>query len=308
MKEKTQKNKDQSWKFIFKTLIMLFILSWILAGILPALFYESSEIGNIAVIPIKGVITSESGSTLGQSNVAATELIKLIKKADESPGIQAILFDINSPGGSAVASSNIAEAIKKVNKTTISVITEVGASGAYWAATATDKIFANKMSITGSIGVIGSYLEFANFLQNYNITYQRLTAGKYKDLGSPLKELEYDEKLILQSIMDKIHNYFIEDVALNRNLSKEKVEELANGLFYLGEDAKEYGLIDFIGSKEDAVTYIEKELNITAKLAEYKKEKTFIEILSQAISEKFFYVGKGISEGFLSKEKLQILT
>ena len=308
MKEKTQKNKDQSWKFIFKTLIMLFILSWILAGILPALFYESSEIGNIAVIPIKGVITSESGSTLGQSNVAATELIKLIKKADESPGIQAILFDINSPGGSAVASSNIAEAIKKVNKTTISVITEVGASGAYWAATATDKIFANKMSITGSIGVIGSYLEFANFLQDYNITYQRLTAGKYKDMGSPLKELNYDEKLILQSVMNRIHNYFIEDVALNRNLSKEKVEELANGLFYLGEDAKEYGLIDFIGSKEDAVTYIEKELNITAKLAEYKKEKTFIEMLSQTISEKFFYIGKGISSNLLSKESFSIST
>ena len=308
MKKTQQTNKDLSWKFIFQTLIMLFILSWILAGILPSLFYKSSEIGNIAVIPIKGVITSESGSSFGQSNVAATELIKLIKKADKAPGIQAILFDINSPGGSAVASSNIAEAIKAVNKTTVSVITEVGASGAYWAATATDKIFANKMSITGSIGVISSYLEFANFLQKYNITYQRLTAGKYKDMGSPFKELEYDERVIFQSIMNKIHNYFIEDVALNRNLSKEKVEELANGLFYLGEDAKEYGLIDFIGSKENALTYIEKELNITAELTEYKKEKTFIEMLSQTISEKFFYVGKGIGEGFLIKDNLNIIT
>ena len=308
MKKTQQQNQDQSWRFIFRTLIMLFVLSWILAGILPSLFYDSSEIGNIAVIPIKGVITSESGSTLGKGNVAATELIELIKKADRAPEVKAILFDINSPGGSAVASSNIAEAIKKINKTTVSVITEVGASGAYWAATATDKIFANKMSITGSIGVIGSYLEFANFLQRYNITYQRLTAGKYKDMGSPLKELEYDERIIFQSIMNKIHDYFIEDVALNRNLSKERVEELANGLFYLGEDAKEYQLIDFIGSKETAVEYLEKELNITAKLAEYKKEKTFMEMLSQAISEKFFYVGKGISEGFLSKENLQILT
>ena len=87
------------------------------------------------------------------------------------------------------------------------MITEIGTSGAYWIASATDKIFADKMTITGSIGVIGSYLEFAKLLERYNVTYQRLVSGRYKDIGSPFKEMNFDEKTIIQSTLYKIHNY-----------------------------------------------------------------------------------------------------
>ena len=305
MKQKQASN----WRFIIKTIVILFVLSWLLSAVFPAFFNTSLSIGNVALIPIKGTIVSEqTGSLIGQKETIASETIEAIKKANENPKIKAILFEINSPGGSAIASSSIASAIKELNKTSISLITEIGTSGAYWIASATNKIFANKMSITGSIGVIGSYLEFAKLLERYNITYQRLVSGRYKDIGSPFKEMDFDERIIMQSALQKIHTYFVEEVASNRNLSIEFVNNISNGLFYLGEESKEFGLIDIIGDKEDAIEYLEKELNITVKLAKYEKKKTLTDILSQTISEKFFYVGKGIASSILTKEKFSITT
>ena len=304
-----EQKQTNNWRFIIRTVIILFVVSWLLSGFLPAFFNNSLSAGNVALIPIKGTIVSEqTGGFIGQSGTVASETIEAIKKANKNPNIKAILFEINSPGGSAVASSNIAAAIKNINKTSVSSITEIGTSGAYWIASATDKIFANKMSITGSIGVIGSYLEFAKLLDRYNVTYQRLVSGKYKDIGSPFKEMDFDEKIIMQSALHKIHTYFVEEVALNRNLSIEFVDNLSNGLFYLGEESKDFGLIDIIGNKEDAIKYLEKELNITVELAKYEKKKTITELLSQTISEKFFYIGKGIASSILAKDTFSITT
>ena len=305
MKQKQKGN----WRFILRTIAILFVVSWLLSGVLPMFLQSPLSSGNVALIQIKGTIISEqAGGFIGQQGTVASEIVEEIKKANENPNIKAILFEINSPGGSAVASSNIAAAIKNANKTSISSITEIGTSGAYWIASATDKIFANKMSITGSIGVIGSYLEFSRLLNRYNITYQRLVSGRYKDIGSPLKEMNFDEKLIIQSALQKIHTYFVEEVALNRNLSIEFVNNISNGLFYLGEESKELGLIDVIGNKEDAIKYLETELNTTIKLAEYEKKKSLTDILSKAISDKFFYIGKGIASSFLARETLSITT
>lgn len=305
MKQKQTSN----WRFILRTIAILFVVSWLLSGVLPAFFNTSLSSGNVALIPIKGTIVSEqTGSFIGQKETIASETIDAIKKANENTNIKAILFEINSPGGSAIASSSIASTIKNLNKPSISLITEIGTSGAYWIASATDMIFADRMSITGSIGVIGSYLEFVKLLERYNITYQRLVSGRYKDIGSPFKELDFDEKIIMQSALQKIHIYFVEEVASNRNLSIEFVDSISNGLFYLGEESKEFGLIDILGNKEDVIKYLEKELNITVELAKYEKKRTLTELLSQTLSEKFFYIGKGMASSILAKETFSITT
>src|SRR3989338_178321 len=137
--------------------------------------------------------------------------------------MSAISSEINSPGGAPVASYELASAIKKINKTTIAVIREVGASGAFWAATAANKIYANQMSLTGSIGVLASHLEFAGIMQKYNVTYRGLVAGKYKDAGTPYKQMTTDEQAIYQKILDKLHEQFINAVAQNRKMSFEQV-------------------------------------------------------------------------------------
>jgi len=295
----------KKWIFVVILLAALFFLSSIIASIVSTfggIELESAD-ANTAVIPIKGLILVDESKMFGQDIVSSTEVVASIEKADKSPNIKAMILDINSPGGSAVASEEIAHAVKKTNKTTVALIREVGASGGYWIATAADHIVASRISVTGSIGVLGSYPQIAGLLNEHNITYQRLVSGKYKDMGSPLKELTNEERAIIQSQLDLIHDYFIESVAENRKLEKKTIKKLATGQIYLGLKAIELGLIDELGGKDETIQYIENKLNITVEMAEFKEKKTILDLFSEVFNEKSFYVGQGIGSAFLDRTR-----
>jgi len=303
----TEKIKEPSfrWGYAIFVLILLAILGFIAVGILS--LFAGTDVGslsgNVAVIPIEGVILgSEDSQSLFESATASPDIIELIEKADKNPNIKAIVLEINSPGGSAVASEEIANAVKKINKTAVAWIREEGASGAYWVASSTNHIVASRASITGSIGVIASYLEFPGLLERYNITYERLVSGKYKDIGSPYKEMTPEERVVFQQTLDDIREYFVSEVAKNRNLNKKEVDKAANGLFYLGAQAKELGLVDELGGKDEVVRYIEKKEGITAEIVEYKKQKTLFDVLSKVLSKQSFFVGEGIGSALLNQK------
>jgi len=288
-------------------LIGLFILSSIFATIttVGSVFEEEEGEGNVALISVKGVITGdESGGLIDQTTTASSSIVKLIKEAEEDPGIKAIVLEINSPGGSPVASDEIATAIKNTDKPTVAWIREIGTSGAYWIATATDHIIAHKLSLTGSIGVRASYLEFSGFLKRYNVTYQRLVAGKYKDTGSPFKQLTPEEETLLQAKINKIHEAFIKEVAQNRNLPEDTVRELANGMFYLGEEALTYGLIDEVGGREEVTEYLEKTLNTSITYKEFKEKKSLAELLAGIVSNHGYAVGQGIMNTMITTQQV----
>ncbi len=262
--------------------------------VVVTLFVPAEEItgGNVAVVPIKGTLSSDKSSDLlEKDSTSADTIIDWIKDANKNAQTKAIILDIDSPGGSPVATDEIARAVKESNKTVVAVIREAGASGAFWVATAADYIFANRMSTTGSIGVVGSYLEFAGLLQNYNVTYRRLIAGQYKDAGSRWKEMTPEEQNLYQKLLNQVHADFVQEVAANRKLPIEKVKEIAHGFVLTGQEAKELGLVDALGNKDDAVTYIEQRLNITAKLYEFTPAKTFFEEL---IGVSSYHLGQGI--------------
>ncbi len=280
-------------------LAIIFAISWIIAGI----FKMELKLGNVAFIKINGPITTEGEDFLNSNTIGSADVVKFIEDADENPEIKAILVEINSPGGSAVASAEIVSALKKTNKTKVVFIREIGTSGAYWIATASDKIVAHPLSVTGSIGVLGSYLEFSKLLERYNITYERLVAGKYKDIGSPLKELSEEEKKILQEAIDSIHEYFLYDVAKNRNLSADVVNEISTGRIYLGMDAKKLGLIDVLGGKDEAEQIVKAMANITEiTYVEYEKKKALSEILRNIFKETGFFVGKDIGDELITED------
>lgn len=306
MTKKVESNTNK-WTFVIIILVILTLLSFILSGFF-SLFVDfdlESLSGNVALIEIKGsILVEKGGQFLFEDVTSSTEIRKLIKKADKNPNIKAIIFEINSPGGSAVASEEIADAIKKTNKTTVAWIREIGTSGAYWIASASDNIVANRMSITGSIGVIASYLQFGGFLSDHNVSYERLVSGQYKDIGSPFKKLTPSERLLFQKSIDEIHDYFVEEVAKNRNLKKRDVQKIASGLFYLGSEAKELGLIDTLGGEDEVIDFIEEELDIEVEIARYKREKTLIDIFGDVFSKQSFFVGKGIASGLFTKAKL----
>lgn len=303
-----------TWIFIIIVLIVLAFFSFIIAGIVSLFIGNGADVttlgaGNVALIQIKGVILTEKEPFLfAAENTVSTDTVKLIEKADKNPAIQAIVFEVNSPGGSAVASQEIADSIKAVKKPTVAWIRELGASGAYWIASSTDHIVANKMAITGSIGVISSYLEFSGLLRDYNVTYRRLVSGKYKDIGTPFKELTKEEEELFQERLDLIREYFIDEVSKNRKMAKKDVEKIATGLFYLGSQAKEIGLVDELGGKKEVEKYLEKQLNIAVKFVKYEKKKGFFESLGEVINKRFFYVGKGIGNSlFENNDQLKIV-
>src|SRR3989338_8951899 len=128
-----------------------------------------------------------------------------------------------------------------------------------------------------------------------------MVSGKYKDLGSPYRELTSEEKAIFQQALDDIRDYFVSEVAKNRNLNKRNVDKIANGLFYLGAQAKDLGLVDELGGKDEVIAYIEGKEGIKAELVEYKKERTLFDVLSKVLSRQSFSVGKGIGSSLFDK-------
>lgn len=297
--------KGRVWIFVIIVIILLFFFSMIIAGVISVLFGGdvSTLTGNVAVIPIKGTIVTEAGKGIfAQDLTSSSSVIGLIDKAEKNPNIKAIVFEINSGGGTPVASDEIGSRIKKIKKIKVAWIREVGASGAYWIASATDHIIANRMSITGSIGVLGSYLEFSGLLSKYNVTYERLVGGKYKDIGSPYRKLSDDERDFFQKEIDIMHDYFIDEVAENRNIPRSKVESVATGLFYTGAEAKELGLIDEIGSEEEVKKYLEKKINTSVDFVTFAEKEGFFDMLASAMSKPFFFIGKGIGSVFFDKE------
>lgn len=275
--------------FVVKTLLVFFLLSWVVSGLL-----FSRPLGNVALIPVSGTILVDGSSPFAEDVSSSGDIVGFIQDAGDDPSIEAIVLWINSPGGSAVASKEIVDAVRSVNKTAVAVIREVGASGAYWVASAADHVFASEMSITGSIGVISSYVELAGLLRRYNMSYQRLVAGEYKDIGDPFKELGQDERDLLQSKLDIIHGFFIRSVAENRALPVGRVRELATGEFFLGVEAVDLGLVDEIGGLDSAKRYLEKELNTTVEFSEFSKGIGLSDLFFGFFSEQSFSLGRGI--------------
>jgi protease IV len=306
--------KNKTKKF---STMMIILASLFLASLMISLFISIGDTDqavdyNTAIIPIKGIISAESsGGIFGDEGAGSTETIKLIEKAVDDTNVHAIIFEINSPGGSPVATDEISTAIKKAsenNITTVAWIRETGTSGAYWVASSTDYIVANRMSIVGSIGVYGSYIEWYGLMQDYNVTYKRLVSGEYKDTGVPFRPLSDNEEAYIQEKLDKLRDHFIKEVALNRELGEDSVKKLANGQMYLGMEAIDNGLIDELGGKDEAFKFIEQELNITVKAREFSKQKSFIENIINAMNMNSFYIGKGISSNIVESQGLSIVT
>ena len=290
-------------------LITIAVVLFVLFVFFPLLFYlaGSSESGNVALIPMEGVIGGD-GQGLGSSAVSSKDIVGFINDADNNADVKVLLLEIDSPGGSAVASDEIAAAVKKTDKPVVALIRESGASGAYWIASAADHIIANRMSITGSIGVISYYLEFSGLMEKYGVGYEQLIAGDHKDLGTPYRKLTTEEKNILQQKLGRIHDFFIEEVAANRKMEVSKVQKIATGEFFLGEEALQLGLVDQLGGKDEAEAYIKQQYQLPeVNYITYQHQAGFLDLFTNVLSSFFFKTGEGIGS-MLSKQQFNVLT
>ena len=295
-------NRSRIKPVLLTILAVLFTL-FIIIPILFSLFSSSSPLGNVARIPIQGVITGDGAGSLGQETVSSSDIVQFIEDADENPAVKVILLEINSPGGSAVASDEIAAAVKRAEKPVIAVIREVGASGGYWIASAADHVIAHRMSITGSIGVISSYLEFSQLMDEYGVGYERLVSGDLKDAGTPFRQLKAEERALLQRKLDTIHGFFIQEVAANRQLPESTVTAIATGEFYLGVEALELGLVDELGDKNTAEEYIKTVYGLDdIDYAVYEPSRGLFDLLSGVFADFSFQMGRGVGRSFQQEE------
>jgi len=297
-----------------KLLIVLIVLAVLVftSYIISNFFIEDKSYfkDKIVIIPIKGMITLEGKNIMPfEESISSEMIVDYIKQANEDDSIKGILLDIDSPGGTVVASKEIADAVKYSKKPVVALMREIATSGAYWVASSADKIVADPLTITGSIGVTGSYLEWSGLMEEYGVGYERIVSGKYKDTGSPFRKLGDEEKNLIMSKIKKIHLFFITQVANNRNIDPETVKEISEGSIYLGFEAHNLGLVDYLGNKDSAINITKDISNITeAELVKYKPKITFINLLSQISMKSFYYMGVGIgSEKGIKGDKINLI-
>ncbi len=215
---------------------------------------------NVAGINLHGeILTYVPEENAGYDFASGENILANLYYAKDLGNIKVILLEIDSYGGSPVASEELANFIKTIDKPVIAMVREAAASGAYWVASSADRIFASEISDIGSIGVTMSYIDYSKSNSQQGFTWNSLSTGKYKDAGSMDKPLTREEREIFERDLKIIHEKFVNEVATNRGMSVSAVSALADGSTVLGGRAKELGLIDEIGFINEVESYIEKE-------------------------------------------------
>ena len=216
----------------------------------------------VAVINVSGTIISGADSKdniFSQTNgVTSGSIMKQIREAAADDSVKALVLRIDSGGGSATAAEEVGRELKrfkeKTKKPIVATMGNTGASAAYWiAACASDKVYANATTLTGSIGVYMPYMNTEELFKKIGITSNKIKSGPYKDIMSSDRPMTPEEQAILQNIVNEIYEQFVTTVAVGRKMEESKVKTLADGRVYTGLQAKNLGLVDEIGDYYDAL-------------------------------------------------------
>lgn len=214
----------------------------------------------IAIVELKGVI------------VSSEDIVRQIKKYRDNGSIKAILLRVDSPGGGVVASQEIYEEVKKTRDGGKPVVVSMGAlaaSGGYYVSCGASRLVANRGTLTGSIGVISEFLQLKEALDKLGVGVKTIKSGKLKDSGSSTRKMTEDDERYFQQLMDDVHRQFIEVVENERQLDHDLVVKIADGRVFTGEQAVSEGLVDTLGTFEDAI-------NITAEIAGISGEPSLV--------------------------------
>ena len=222
-----------------------------------------------------GLLTGgDRGLTPGQPHLArvdiegpilqAEPMVQLLERARERPGVKGVLLRIDSPGGGVGASQALYEAVRRLaaDKPVAVSMGSMAASGGYMAAIAGDRVFALESTLTGSIGVIMMSSGVYPLLDKIGIEPRIIKSGKLKDAGTPLREMTEADRAYLQSLVDELHGQFVELVAEERGLSADVVRRLADGRVFSGRQAQTNGLVDAIGDRQAAESWVRQQAGV----------------------------------------------
>jgi protease IV len=257
--------------FIFFILCLIALASYFVDESSPSFSLSSSQ---IASLDLEGTISDSK------------EFVDQLKEFGNLASVKAIVIRINSPGGGVAASQEIFEAIKKyraeTKKKVVVSMSSVAASGGYYVACAADKIYANPGTVTGSIGVIAEWYNYGDLLRWAKVQDVVIKSGNLKDSGSSTRPLSEEERAYFQSITDNLHGQFVSAVASGRKMKEPEVRKLADGRVFTGQQAKANGLVDELGTLQDALAAAAKMAGIPGQprvVSPTRKRFSFLELL-----------------------------
>ncbi len=286
-----------------KTLIWITVLALIfvvLCGLsvgFGVLVFNASSGGSfttsdsVAIVHVEGVIRAGDPPTdvFGSPAEGAYSnlVVRQLKQANKNSHIKAVVLRVDSPGGGVVASDEIYEQVAAMDKPVIVSMGTMAASGGYYISAPADEIWANRHTLTGSIGVIIQFVNIKGFMEKYGIGATTIKSGVNKDTGSLYRTMTDSEKAIWQGIVDEAYGVFVDIVAQGRGLEPETVRNLADGRVYTGQQALKLHLVDHLGNLKQAIDRatelggIEGEPNVI----DYSKERSVFSGLFGALRQ-----------------------
>ena len=288
-----EQRRSRKWGIVFKGLTFLYIFI-VLGMMMKSCYFSGGEDGlstsdtHLGVVNIVGTIESSS------QGVNSEDTIKSLKKAFATTSSKAVVLNINSPGGSPVQSDDIWQEIRyqkqqHPEKKVYAVVGDMGASGAYYIASAADEIWVNPSSLIGSIGVIMPNYGVSGLAQKLGVEDRTMTSGNNKDILSMTKPVNPEQKAHIQALLDNVHIHFIQAVKDGRGTKlKSKDPAIFSGLFWTGEQAIELGIAD----KKGNIETLKRELKINKTVNYTIEHSPFDSVLGRMGAQ----MGQGIGE------------
>ncbi len=267
-----EQRKARKWGIFFKSLLVFYVVFISLAFITDG--WDPDALSNdkhTALIDIVGVISQDE-------EASADAIITGLRKAFKDEKTAGVIIRINSPGGSPVQAGYVNDEIYRLREKypeipVYAVISDICASGGYYIAAAADKVYADKASIVGSIGVRMDGFGFVDALDKLGVERRLLTAGKHKALLDPFSPVKEDEVVHLKKLLEEIHQQFINTVKKGRKGQLVDNDDLFSGLFWTGEQALELGLVDALGSS----SYVAREIFEAEDIVNFTPRKNYLD-------------------------------
>lgn len=248
----------------------------------------------IAVLTVDGVIQDTGGASsfFGEAGYNHQFFMDQLEMIKEDKSIKAVVLQVNSPGGGVVESAQIYDKIKEVqDEVGVPFYVSMGsmaASGGYYISAPADKIFVNKETLTGSIGVIMESINYGKLAEKYGVDFVTIKTGPYKDIMSPTREMTKDERAMLQEMINESYESFVDIIEEGRGMTEAEVKAVADGRIMNGRQAIDAGLADEYGYLEDVIAAVRKDFKLEdAEVIEYGYTQDFASLFSMKTQSLF---------------------
>jgi len=289
----TEQTRARRWSVFFKSLMFVYLIALFVVAMYPKLKQDMGVDGkgHTAVIDVVGVIAENKDAT-------AENIIESLRNAVKDKNTKGIILHANSPGGSPVQSSYVYDEIRKIKKDhpdlpIYAVVSDICASGCYYIASASDKIFVNQASLVGSIGVLMDGFGFVDIMEKMGVERRLLTAGAHKAMLDPFSPPKEEETRYMQGLLDQVHQQFIGAVKAGRGDRLKETPEMFSGLVWTGEEGVKLGIADAFGSDD----YVAREIIGAEELVDFTREERLLDRLAGKLGATFGQAIGSFSQG-----------